>query len=157
MLLWLSIIAKRGMSVDAIVREHWNTYGRNYYTRHDFEEVDAKAAGELIADLRATAAEAGKRLGCRIDDFAYDDPVDKSVTKNQGIRLIFPNGDRIVYRLSGTGTAGATLRVYIESFEADPEKQDRDVQTVLGSLIALSRSEAGIEKRLGRVAPDVVT
>ena len=156
-LLWLSIIAKRGMSVDAIVREHWKTYGRNYYTRHDFEEVDAKAAGELIADLRATAAEAGKRLGCRIDDFAYDDPVDKSVTRNQGIRLIFANGDRIVYRLSGTGTAGATLRVYIESFEVDPEKQDLDVQTVLASLIALSRSEAGIERRLGRVAPDVVT
>ena len=156
-LLWLSILAKRRQGVDEIVREHWKTYGRNYYTRHDFEEVDAMAAGELMSELKRGATATGEKLGCKIDDFSYHDPVDGSTTTGQGIRMIFPNGDRIVYRLSGTGTAGATLRVYIESFEADPARQDGDTQKVLEKLIAMSRAVAGIEKRLGRTEPTVVT
>ena len=155
-LLWLNILAKRRQSVDAIVKEHWRIYGRNYYTRHDYEEVDAKAAEELMATLRKTPPQHDE-AEYKADDFAYDDPVDHSTTTGQGIRLRFSNGDRIVYRLSGTGTAGATLRVYIESFEPDPAKQDQDTQTVLKGLITRARAIAGIERRLNRAEPDVVT
>ena len=160
-LLWLNILAVRRESVDAIVTKHWQTYGRNYYTRHDFEAVDAAAAEELMADLRAKRPETLKlddhNLFYTKDDFSYHDPVDGSTTTGQGIRLMFPNGDRIVYRLSGTGTEGATLRVYIESYVTDPEKLQDETQEVLAKLIGLSRTLAGIERQLGRAAPSVVT
>jgi phosphoglucomutase len=161
-LLWLNILAARQQSVDAIVREHWASYGRNYYTRHDYEEVDSDAANGLMAHLRGQIAELpGKILGrftvTGADDFAYTDPVDGSTSTKQGIRVMFTDGSRIVYRLSGTGTAGATLRVYIERFEPDPAKQDDDVQAVLGDLIAIGDSLAGIRARTGRDAPSVIT
>jgi phosphoglucomutase len=161
-LMWLNIIAVRGESVADIVRGHWATYGRNYYTRHDYEEVDASAADALVADLRARLAELpGQSFGAltveRADDFAYHDPVDGSVTTRQGLRIFFSNGSRIVYRLSGTGTAGATLRVYIEQFEGDSSRQDLDPQSVLVDLIALSRTLPDIPGRTGRTAPDVIT
>ncbi|QJP12301.1 alpha-D-glucose phosphate-specific phosphoglucomutase [Starkeya sp. ORNL1] len=161
-LMWLNIIAVRGESVADIVRGHWATYGRNYYTRHDYEEVDASAADALVADLRARLAELpGQSFGGltveRADDFAYHDPVDGSVTTSQGLRIFFSNGSRIVYRLSGTGTAGATLRVYIEQFEGDSSRQDLDPQSVLADLIALSRTLPDIPGRTGRSAPDVIT
>jgi phosphoglucomutase len=161
-LMWLNVIAVRGESVADIVRGHWATYGRNYYTRHDYEEVDASAADALVADLRARLAELpGQSFGGltveRADDFAYHDPVDGSVTTRQGLRIFFSNGSRIVYRLSGTGTAGATLRVYIEQFEGDSSRQDLDPQIVLADLIALSRTLPDIPGRTGRTAPDVIT
>ena len=161
-LLWLNILASRRESVDAIVTKHWQTYGRNYYTRHDYEEVDAAAAEKLMADLRG---QLGKLPGTSVlghkcmtaDDFSYHDPVDGSTTTAQGIRLFFDGGDRIVYRLSGTGTAGATLRVYIEAYVSAPAKLQGETQAVLADLIAISRSLAGIEPRLGRAEPSVVT
>ncbi|HLF21973.1 MAG TPA: alpha-D-glucose phosphate-specific phosphoglucomutase, partial [Aestuariivirga sp.] len=140
-LLWLNILAKRRQSVADIVREHWRTYGRNYYTRHDYEEVDAGAANGLMQDLRNTLDRLPGMHGIEsADDFAYDDPVDGSRTTGQGIRVMFDGGSRIVYRLSGTGTAGATLRVYIERYEPDAAKHRPETQTALADLIQLSRT-----------------
>ena len=157
-LFWLNIVAVRKQSVAAIVREHWSAYGRNYYTRHDYEEVDAAAAAALMQSLRDRfKALPGTDGITAMDDFAYDDPVDGSRTTGQGIRVIFDDGSRIVYRLSGTGTAGATLRVYIERYEADPANHNRDTQAHLADLIGLARSLADIEKRTGRAAPTVIT
>lgn len=161
-LLWLNILAKRKQSVDDIVTEHWRTYGRNYYTRHDYEEVDAGAANALMADLRARLSKLpGQALASDVvkaaDDFSYHDPVDGSVTTGQGIRIMFGSGSRIVYRLSGTGTEGATLRVYIERFEDDPARLDFDTQQALKDLISISRDLPEIGKRTGRAAPSVVT
>ena len=157
-LLWLNIVAKRRQSVAAIVREHWRTYGRNYYTRHDYEEVDADAANGLIQDLRNTLGRLPGMHGIAgADDFAYDDPVDGSRTTGQGIRVMFEGGSRIVYRLSGTGTAGATLRVYIERYEPDAAKHGLETQQALGDLVQLSRTLAGIEARTRRATPSVIT
>lgn len=161
-LLWLNILAARRQSVDAIVREHWATYGRNYYTRHDYEEVDAAAANGLMDHLRGQLpALAGQNFDGFVvrtaDDFAYTDPVDGSVSRNQGLRIIFADGSRIVFRLSGTGTAGATIRLYIERFEPDPAKQDEETQTVLAPLIALADKLSDLRARTRRDAPSVIT
>ena len=161
-LLWLNILARRRISVAELARAHWATYGRNYYTRHDFEEVDLSAANALIDALRAQFASLpGKRFGAltveAADDFEYHDPVDGSDTKAQGVRVMFAGGSRIVYRLSGTGTVGATLRVYIERYEPPGGDLGEDAQAALADLIALSRSLAEIERRTGRKAPSVVT
>jgi phosphoglucomutase len=161
-LFWLNILAKRRISVLDLVNEHWRTYGRNYYTRHDYEAIDLTAAHGLMDALRdATATLPGKSFGAlkveAADDFAYHDPVDGSDATDQGIRVMFEGGSRIVYRLSGTGTVGATLRVYIEHYEEPSGKLDQDTQAALGGLIALSRSLAEIEKRTGRKDPTVVT
>ena len=126
-LLWLNILAVRRQSVKEIVHAHWRDYGRNYYSRHDYEEVDAEAASGLMDDLRqrldglAGSEVSGMRIAAA-DDFAYHDPVDGSLSEHQGVRILFEDGSRIVFRLSGTGTAGATLRVYIERFEDDPSE-----------------------------------
>ncbi len=161
-LLWLNILAKRRASVSDVVREHWATYGRNYYTRHDYEEIDLSAAhGLMAALLEATKTLAGKSFGAlkveAADDFAYHDPVDGSDAADQGIRVMFEGGSRIVYRLSGTGTVGATLRVYIEHYEPPSGNLNQETQAALAHLIALSRELAGIEARTGRKAPNVVT
>ena len=161
-LLWLNILAVRRISVAELAREHWSIYGRNYYTRHDFDEVDLAAANGLMDALRAQfGALPGKSFGAlkvnSADDFAYHDPIDGSDSKAQGIRVIFEGGSRIVYRLSGTGTAGATLRVYIERYEPPSGNLGMEAQGALADLIALSRSLAGIEARTGRAAPSVVT
>ncbi len=145
-----------------MVREHWARFGRNYYSRHDYEEVDADAAAGLMDDLRRELpALAGRKFGKLVveqaDDFSYTDPVDGSVSTKQGIRLLFAGGARIVYRLSGTGTAGATLRVYLERFEPDPAKHDQDPQAALRPLITLADQLAGIQTRTGRAAPSVIT
>ena len=161
-LLWLNILAVRRQPVKTIVEEHWRTYGRNWYTRHDYEEVESEAANGLMAHLRENLAGlAGRSFeGFAVreaDDFAYTDPVDGSTTRHQGIRVMFADGSRIVFRLSGTGTAGATLRVYIERYEPDPAKQSGDTQEVLAPLIAAADAIAGIRARTGRDAPSVVT
>ncbi len=161
-LFWLNILAQRRMSVLDLVREHWRTYGRNYYTRHDYEAIDLTAAKGLMAALgEATKTLPGKTFAAHkveaADDFAYHDPVDGSDTPDQGIRVMFEGGSRIVYRLSGTGTVGATLRVYIEHYEPSSGKLDRDTQAALSPLIGLSHELAQIEKRTGRKAPTVIT
>jgi phosphoglucomutase len=161
-LLWLNILARRRISVADLAREHWRTYGRNYYTRHDFDEIDVTAANGLMDALRARLPSLpGQKFGAltveAADDFAYHDPVDGSDTKAQGIRVMFKGGSRIVYRLSGTGTVGATLRVYIERYEPPNGDLAEDAQAALADLIALSRSLAEIETRTGRKAPSVVT
>ena len=157
-LMWLNILARRRQSVAEIVRAHWREYGRNFYSRHDYEEVDAEAANGLMTALRAQLPSLVGQHGIGMaDDFSYDDPVDGSRTTKQGIRLIFADGARIIYRLSGTGTAGATLRVYIERYEPDAHRHDIDTQQALSDLIALSRSIAQIEQRTGRAAPTVIT
>jgi phosphoglucomutase len=162
-LLWLNIIAVRGQGVDAIVREHWATYGRNYYTRHDYEEVDAAIAGQLVDDLRAKLPSLpGQVLGDELqvayaDDFSYHDPVDGSTSARQGIRIGFTDGSRIVVRLSGTGTVGATLRLYLERYEAADGRHDLDPQLALEPLIELIEQLAGVKQRTGRQQPSVIT
>jgi phosphoglucomutase len=161
-LLWLSILAVRGQSVQQIADEHWATYGRNYYTRHDYEDLDTPTAQALMKDLTARLPDLpGNRLGTlavrEADDFAYTDPVDGSVSKHQGLRIVFEDDSRIVLRLSGTGTSGSTLRVYLERYEADPGKLAQDTQAALADLIAQADALAGITQRTGRQAPDVIT
>ena len=161
-LLWLNILAVRKQSVAQIAREHWATYGRNYYARHDYEEVEAAGANALVKSLRDRLASlAGQKFAAltvaKADDFAYRDPVDGSTSTGQGIRILFEGGSRIVYRLSGTGTAGATLRVYIERFEGDPAKLAQETPQALADLIVLSRSLADIAGHTGRTQPSVVT
>jgi phosphoglucomutase len=161
-LLWLSILAARGQSVQQIADEHWAAYGRNYYTRHDYEDLDTPTAQALMqALLVRLPGLPGSRFGAlrvqAADDFTYTDPVDGSVSKNQGLRILFDEGSRIVLRLSGTGTTGSTLRVYIERYEAGPEGLAQDTQQALSELIALADELAGITQRTGRTRPDVVT
>jgi len=157
-LMWLNILARRRQGVAEIVHAHWREYGRNYYSRHDYEEVDAEAANGLMTALRGRLPSLTGQHGItQADDFAYDDPVDGTRTEGQGIRLIFEDGGRIVYRLSGTGTAGATLRIYLERYEPDASRHDIETQAALADLIALSRSLAEIEQRTGRAAPTVIT
>ncbi len=157
-LLWLNILARRRQSVESIVHEHWREFGRNFYSRHDYEEVDADAAKGLMAALRSQMKSLPGRHGIKaMDDFSYDDPVDHSRTTGQGVRIGFEDGSRIVYRLSGTGTAGATLRVYIERFEPDPARHALETQAALADLVVLSRSIAEIATRTGRSAATVIT
>ncbi len=161
-LFWLNLIAVRGQSVANIVQEHWARYGRNYYSRHDYEGIATDAADGLMAHLRSQLpALAGQTVGdfpiATADDFAYTDPVDGSVSHKQGIRLIMQDGSRIVFRLSGTGTEGATLRVYLERYEPASGNHQLDTQTALARLITLARQLAQIEERTGMVAPTVVT
>jgi phosphoglucomutase len=161
-LFWLNLLAARGKSVNDIVREHWACFGRNYYSRHDYEAVDATAADGLMAALRAKLPElAGQTLGsyrvAEADDFVYNDPVDGSVATRQGIRIIMADGSRIVLRLSGTGTEGATIRLYLERYEADPARHELDTQQALSELIAIADSVAELRQRTGREHPTVIT
>ena len=161
-LAWLNVLAMRRQSVDAIVVDHWATYGRNYYTRHDYEEVDAAAADALMDELRGHLPDLmGRRFGDDVvslaDDFAYTDPVDGSVSLHQGIRIGFADGSRIVFRLSGTGTVGATLRVYLERYEGPHGQLGLETQSALASLIRLADQFAAFERRFGRSAPSVIT
>jgi phosphoglucomutase len=161
-LLWLNILAQRQQGVDEIVRDHWAIYGRNYYTRHDYEEVDAAVANKLIDDLRARLPEIADATYDSLkvsyaDDFTYHDPVDGSVSSKQGIRIGFADGSRIILRLSGTGTVGATLRVYLERYEPAHGQHDLDTQSALSFLISLADRITGIRERTGRDAPSVIT
>ena len=161
-LFWLNLLAVRRRSVNDIVREHWAKFGRNYYSRHDYEAVDATAADGLMSALRARLpALAGQTLGSfRVavaDDFAYTDPVDGSLSTRQGIRIAMVDGSRIVFRLSGTGTEGATIRLYLERYEADPARHDIDTQEALSELIAIADQVSELRQRTGRESPSVIT
>ncbi len=161
-LFWLNILALTHKSVAEIVQEHWRTYGRNFYSRHDYEEVPADRANELIDHLRAKLDQLpGQQLGKYTisfsDDFAYTDPIDGSHSSKQGIRIGFTDGARIVYRLSGTGTKGATLRVYLERYEPDPAQHHQDTQVALQDLIALADQIGQIRYFTDRTAPTVIT
>ena len=161
-LFWLNILARRGGSVEEIVRSHWRQFGRNYYTRHDYEEVPADGARAAMARVQEQLATlpgttiAGRTVA-RADDFSYRDPVDGSVSEHQGLRIMFEDGARIVYRLSGTGTSGATVRIYIESYEPDSERQSLDAQEALRELIEAAIAVADLRANTGRDGPTVIT
>jgi phosphoglucomutase len=161
-LFWLNIIAARKESVKSIVEKHWKEFGRNYYSRHDYEEVESAKANALIDELRAKLDKLPGQTFQKLkiaaaDDFAYHDPVDGSVSKHQGVRVLFEGGSRVVFRLSGTGTSGATLRVYFERYEADPKKQDIETQKALADIIKAADEIAGIVRHTGRKKPTVIT
>ena len=161
-LFWLNVLARRGESVEAIVRDHWARFGRNYYTRHDYEGVPAATAEGVMRQLRDRldalpgTALAGRRVASA-DDFTYHDPVDGSTSARQGLRVLFDDGARLVYRLSGTGTEGATLRIYVEAYEPDPARHDQDAQAALRELVEAATSVAELRERTGRDEPTVIT
>ncbi len=161
-LFWLNIIAKRRLSVEQITREHWRRYGRHFYSRHDYEGMDGQIAEEIMHDLLDKLPKlAGRRIGeYRVqlsDEFSYTDPVDHSLSEHQGIRIVFDNGARIVFRMSGTGTDAATLRIYLEQYEADPGRHHLDAQEALADLIHIANELSGVLRRTGRGAPTVIT
>lgn len=161
-LFWLNLLAATGKSVSEIVEQHWEIFGRSYYTRHDYEEVDQAAAKSIMEDLRKRLPTlkgtdiAGLTIA-KADDFSYSDPIDGSVSEHQGIRIFFEGGGRIVYRLSGTGTSGATVRIYMEHYVTDPLKQDDDTQEALAALIVAADELVDLKKKLARDAPSVIT
>jgi phosphoglucomutase len=161
-LLWLNILAVRGESVEQIVTKHWAEFGRNFYSRHDYEGVETAAANALVGGLRSRLGLLPGKIiaGLTVsaaDDFAYHDPVDGSVSSGQGMRIMFSDGSRIVFRLSGTGTSGATLRVYLERYEPDPARHVQETQAALAGLIAAAEELAGLREATGMDRPTVVT
>ncbi len=161
-LYWLNILAARNQPVAQIVREHWQRFGRNFYMRHDYEGIETGRAEQLFSELRQKLPGlAGTEIcGMRVeaaDDFAYTDPVDGSRSEKQGVRILLQGGSRVVFRLSGTGTEGATLRVYLERYEEDSSLHGMPVQAALETLVALAGKLAGIAEITGRKAPDVIT
>lgn len=161
-LLWLNILAVRKISVADLMAEHWRTYGRNYYARHDYEGVPSTGADALMADLRGSLAGLpGRRVGEleieSADDFAYIDPTDGSVSRNQGVRIRFVGGSRVVFRLSGTGTEGATLRIYLERYEPAAGRLDHATGEALAPLVTAAEAIAAVRRHTGRDQPDVVT
>lgn len=161
-LFWLNILAVKQQSVSELVNQHWLTYGRNYYTRHDYEGVPTEQAEALIEQIQLQLdslpkKQFGDRIVSYADNFSYHDPIDDSVSEKQGIRIGFVGGDRIIFRLSGTGTEGATLRVYIESYEDNAEQLNNDTQSALSDLIKLADELAKITELTGRSTPTVIT
>jgi len=161
-LCWLNLIAERQQPVDAIVKDHWSRFGRDYFTRHDYEAIDTDAAASMFSALKSKLNDlAGTDVaGVEIEsaqEFSYLDPVDGSESSNQGVQIFLKNGGRLVYRLSGTGTSGATLRVYIDQFEGRSDGLDLETQHALQSMIEASRELAQIEQFTGRTEPDVIT
>jgi phosphoglucomutase len=161
-LFWLNLIARRRQSVTEIVYEHWQKFGRDIYSRHDYEAVDSNIANEIMASLREQITTlTGQKFSDYVvkyaDEFCYHDSIDGSTSANQGFRIGFENGSRIVFRLSGTGTVGATLRIYIERFEPDANKHNQDPQIALAELIELAEQFCGVKSRTGRTQPTVIT
>ena len=161
-LFWLNLIAVKRQSVEDIVHEHWQKFGRDIYCRHDYEAIETPIANAMVEHLRELfPALPGQRFGEYTvkfaDEFSYEDSIDGSISSRQGMRVGFENGSRIVFRLSGTGTVGATLRIYIERFEADVARHNQDAQIALAELIDLAEQFCEVKKRTGRTAPDVTT
>ncbi|MGR9115762.1 MAG: alpha-D-glucose phosphate-specific phosphoglucomutase [Gammaproteobacteria bacterium] len=161
-LFWLNLIARKRQPVVDIINDHWQKFGRDFYSRHDYEAVEADIANEIVDHLRALLTTLpGQSFGEYVvkyaDEFCYTDPVDGSLSQNQGIRVGFENGSRIIFRLSGTGTVGATLRIYLERYEADSNSQNQDAQAALTDLIELAEQFCEVKKRTGRNEPTVIT
>jgi len=161
-LFWLNILAVRKTSVEGVLREHWRKFGRNYYSRHDYEGVDSGAAAAVLQQVRDQFSELpGQTLAGRVvsacDDFSYTDPVDGSVSRNQGVRVLFTDHSRIIFRLSGTGTSGATIRLYLESYEADASKHNMDAQDALADMITAADRISKLHVLSGRDHPTVIT
>lgn len=161
-LCWLNLLAATGESVESLVRKHWQTYGRNVYSRHDYEGVPTEQANAVMAHIKAQFASLpGQVFGSytvnTVDDFSYTDPVDGSVSTGQGLRILFACGSRVVIRLSGTGTEGATIRVYLEAFTQDPAQQQLDAQEALAELITVSHQISQLPQLTGRQQPTVIT
>ncbi len=161
-LFWLNVIAARNQSVETITREHWAHFGRNVYSRHDFEAIPAEAANGVMQHLKNNFASLpGQKIGSYTvavcDDFSYTDPVDGSVSSGQGLRVLFTDGSRIVFRLSGTGTEGATIRIYLEAYDPNVENHHLDAQEALAELIRIAGQLSELEARTGRVQPTVIT
>jgi len=161
-LFWLNILAVRKASVESVVHEHWRKFGRNYYSRHDYEGVDTGPAEQVLQNVRDQFSTLpGQMLAGRTvsacDDFAYTDPVDGSVSHHQGVRVLFEDGSRIIFRLSGTGTSGATIRLYLESYEADAAKHGMDAQDALAGMIAAADTISKLRELSGRDRPTVIT
>jgi phosphoglucomutase len=161
-LMWLNILAVSKKSVSELMINHWKTYGRNYYCRHDYEAVDSDVANDLMNSLRDKLSilkgrnEAGIIVSSA-DEFSYDDPVDGSHSKNQGIRIFFEGGGRAVFRLSGTGTQGATIRVYLEQLETNPSSLQKNPHDALSNLAHAANNISELTLRTGRNKPDVIT
>ncbi|XP_077054753.1 phosphoglucomutase-1 [Siphateles boraxobius] len=167
-LAWLSILATRKQSVEDIMKEHWQRFGRNFFTRYDYEEVDSDAANKMIDHLQTTMSDkafVGQNFSSgdktyqveKADNFEYTDPVDGSVSKGQGLRIIFTDGSRIIFRLSGTGSAGATIRLYIDSYENDSQKIYADPQVMLAPLVDIALRISQLQEKTDRTAPTVIT
>lgn len=161
-LCWLNILAVRQLSVSEILSDHWQRYGRHFYTRHDYEAIDSNAAESLIEHLlnnllNLTGQQFNEYKIIQADEFSYTDPIDESVSEHQGIRLLFENGARIIFRLSGTGTSGATLRVYIEDFCENKNRHHENTQSYLAQLITIADEIAGIKSHTGMTSPTVIT
>jgi len=161
-LFWLNIIAAKKMGVEAILKAHWLEYGRNVYSRHDYEAIPTEAANSVIAHIKSQFSSLpnqkfGHYTVKLCDDFSYHDSIDGSVSNNQGIRILFTDGSRIVFRLSGTGTEGATLRIYLEAYEPDSTKHHLDAQVALAEMIQIALQISQLVEKTGRVAPTVIT
>jgi len=161
-LFWLNILAVRKQSVESVLMDHWSKFGRNYYSRHDYEGVDSAAATQILQNVRDqfTSLQGTQLAGRSVascDDFSYTDPVDGSVSENQGVRILFEDGSRIIYRLSGTGTSGATIRLYLESYEADSSKHGLDAQDALADMITAADKVSQLRELTGRDKPTVIT
>ncbi len=161
-LFWLNLLAIKRQSVMQIVTEHWQRFGRHYYLRNDYETLDLNIAIDLIEHLRTQLPTlANRQFGhyqiAYADDFAYKDPIDNSHTEHQGIRLKFTDGSRIVFRLSGTGTVGATLRIYLEVYQPDATKHNQETQQAVQPLLDIAKELSQLEQRTKRTAPDVIT
>jgi phosphoglucomutase len=161
-LFWLNIIAVKKVGVEAILKAHWQEFGRNVYSRHDYESIPTEAANSVIAHIKSQFDSLpGKTFGRytvnTCDDFSYHDPIDGSVSNNQGTRILFTDGSRIVFRLSGTGTEGATLRIYLEAFEPDVSKHHLDAQVALAEMIEIGLQISELKQRTGREQPTVIT
>jgi phosphoglucomutase len=157
-----NIIAVKKLGVEAILKAHWLEYGRNVYSRHDYESIPTDAANGVIAHIKEQFFSLpGQTFGHytvqTCDDFSYHDPIDGSVSQNQGIRILFTDGSRIVFRLSGTGTEGATLRIYLEAFEPDSSKHHLDAQVALAEMIKIGLQISQLIERTGRITPTVIT
>jgi phosphoglucomutase len=161
-LFWLNILARRRLSVEEILYRHWAEFGRNVYSRHDYEGLPSDVANGMMAQVRRRFDTLpGSRFGDYVvkfcDDFSYTDPIDGSLSTGQGLRIGMEDGSRIVFRLSGTGTEGATLRLYLEAFEADPARQRWDAQELLAALIGIADGLCELKQRSGRERPTVIT
>ncbi|MCC6373535.1 MAG: alpha-D-glucose phosphate-specific phosphoglucomutase, partial [Moraxellaceae bacterium] len=161
-LFWLNVLAARQMSVEAVLMAHWAEFGRNVYSRHDYEAIPIEAANGVMEHIKAQfetlpSQKFGSYRVKTCDDFSYRDSIDGSISNNQGIRILFDDGSRIVFRLSGTGTEGATLRIYLEAYEPDSSKHHLDAQVALAEIIQIALQISQLVERTQRDMPTVIT